>query len=65
MSAMTRSQTPRLFLTEAETAGLLRVHPSTLGRLAKRGQSPIAPVVVGTRRMYPCIEVHKLAGVSS
>lgn len=51
----------RLFLTEAEAASALRVHPSTLGRLAKKGRSPVEPVTAGSRRLYPVAAIEALA----
>jgi hypothetical protein len=51
----------RLFYTEAEAAAALRVHPSTLGRLAKKGHSPVAPVMTGSRRLYPVAAIEALA----
>lgn len=51
----------RLFYTEAEAAAALRVHPSTLGRLAKRGRSPVEPVLTGSRRLYPVAAIEALA----
>lgn len=51
----------RLFYTEAEAAAALRVHPSTLGRLAKKGRSPVAPVMTGSRRLYPVAAIEALA----
>jgi len=51
----------RLFYTEAEAAAALRVHPSTLGRLAKKGRSPVKPVLTGSRRLYPVAAIEALA----
>ena len=51
----------RLFFTEAEAAEALRVHPSTLGRLAKQGRSPVLPVEAGSRRLYPAAAIDALA----
>ena len=51
----------RLFFTEAEAAAALRVHPSTLGRLAKKGRSPVEPVQAGGRRLYPAAAIEELA----
>ena len=51
----------RLFYTEAEAADALRVHPSTLGRLAKAGRSPVEPVLAGSRRLYPAAAIEALA----
>lgn len=51
----------RLFYTEAEAAAALRVHPSTLGRLAKNGRSPVEPVMTGSRRLYPVAAIEALA----
>lgn len=51
----------RLFYTEAEAAAALRVHPSTLGRLAKKGRSPVVPVMTGSRRLYPVAAIEALA----
>jgi hypothetical protein len=51
----------RLFYTEAEAAAVLRVHPSTLGRLAKNGRSPVEPVMTGIRRLYPVAAIEALA----
>lgn len=39
--------TEKLFLTEREAASVLRVHPATLGRLAKAGVAPVTPIQVG------------------
>lgn len=55
----------RLFLNEAETALLLGVSASTLARLARSGDAPVAPVLVGQRRMYPRRHVEALAGVTA
>lgn len=40
------------FLTEVETAQLLRIDPSTLARWARAGSAPIVPVEIspGVRR---------------
>lgn len=51
----------RLFYTEAEAAAALRVHPSTLGRLAKQGRCPVNPVMTGSRRLYPVAAIEALA----
>lgn len=51
----------RLFFTEAEAAATLRVHPSTLGRLAKTGRSPVEPILAGSRRLYPAAAIEALA----
>lgn len=51
----------RLFYTEAEAAAALRVHPSTLGRLAKNGRSPVEPIMTGSRRLYPVAAIEALA----
>lgn len=50
-----------LFLTEAEAARALRLHPSTLGRLAKSGRAPVDPVHAGSRRLYPVAAIEALA----
>lgn len=55
----------QLFLTERETADVLRVHPATLGRLVKSGRAPVAPVQVGGRRVYPLAAVQALATVAA
>lgn len=55
------SEQARLFYTEAEAAAALRVHPSTLGRLAKKGRSPVEPVMTGSRRLYPAAAIEALA----
>ena len=48
-------------LTEAETARLLRMHRSTLCRLAREGKAPVTPVyVTGSGRRYPRPEVERL-----
>lgn len=52
----------KLFLTEREAASVLRVHPATLGRLAKAGVAPVTPIQVGGRRVYPLAVVRSLAG---
>ena len=51
----------RLFFTESEAAEALRVHPSTLGRLAKTGRAPVTPVEAGSRRLYPAAAIEALA----
>jgi len=51
----------RLFYTEVEAAAALRVHPSTLGRLAKKRHSPVEPVMAGSRRLYPVAAIEALA----
>lgn len=51
----------RLFYTDAEAAAAMRVHPSTLGRLAKNGRSPVEPVMTGSRRLYPVAAIEALA----
>ena len=55
------AQQERLFFTEAEAADALRVHSSTLGRLAKKCRSPVEPVVTGSRRLYPAAAIEALA----
>ncbi len=57
--------TDTLFLTERETAVVLRVHPATLGRLAKAGIAPVTPVQVGGRRVYSFAAVRTLAGAAA
>jgi len=64
MTSLAPSLGTRPFLTEAETAALLRVHPSTLARLARTGDAPVTPVLVGQRRMYARRHVEDLAGVT-
>lgn len=53
----------KLWYTEPELAALLRVHPSTVSRRVREGTLPVAPLVVGSRRVYPVAEVHRLAGL--
>lgn len=55
------AQQERLFFTEAEAAAVLRVHPSTLGRLVKAGRSAVVPVSAGSRRLYPAAAIEALA----
>lgn len=55
----------RLFLNEAETARLLGVSSSTLARLARSGDAPVPPVVIGQRRMYSRRDLESLAGVTA
>lgn len=57
----TRPDEGKLFLTEAEAAAALRVHPSTLGRLATTGRSPVTPIAAGSRRLYPAAAIEALA----
>lgn len=64
MTSLSSSLDTRPFLTEAETARLLCVHPSTLARLARSGEAPVTPVLVGQRRVYPRRSVEALAGVT-
>lgn len=54
-----------LFLTEREAATVLRVHPATLGRLAKAGVAPVTPIQVGGRRVYSLTLVRSLAGAAA
>jgi len=61
---VTTPSNSRLFLTEAETAGLLGISAATLNRLARAGKSPIEPVVISPRaRRYRRIDIDRLAGV--
>jgi len=57
------SKSEKLFYTEREVASLLRLHPSSVSRRVREGKFPLTPLVVGSRRVYPVIEVHRLAGL--
>ena len=53
-----------LFLTEAQVARILGVHPATLHRLAHAGKSPIPVVwVTPSTRRYRRVDVERLAGI--
>ena len=63
---MTIASAPeQLFLTEEEAARVLRVHPSTLGRLVKAGRSPIQPIYAGSRRIYSMASLRALSTAAS
>jgi hypothetical protein len=52
------------FLSEAEAARFLGVHPSTLLPQARAGAAPIEPVwVTPNLRRYPRAELERLAGI--
>jgi len=55
-----------LFLTEAQVARILGVHPATLHRLAHAGKSPIPVVwVTPSTRRYRRVDVERLAGLET
>lgn len=58
-------ETNRLFMSEGELAKTLGVDKSTLSRLAKSGELPVKPRLIGTRRIYSRAEILDFAGVKT